>query len=48
VYWPEELALVSKFLTDEEFAELLERLVRVLPDGPFVDRGEVFGEPMRN
>jgi hypothetical protein len=42
VYWPEGLALISEFLTDEEFAELLGRLVRVLPDGPLMDWREVF------
>jgi hypothetical protein len=29
--------IIREFLTNEEFAELLRRLVRVLPDGPLVD-----------
>jgi hypothetical protein len=41
LYWPDELALIWEFLTDEEFAELLSRLV-MLPDGPLVDWREVF------
>jgi hypothetical protein len=48
VYWPEELALISEFLTDEEFAELLGRLVHLLPDGPLVDWREVFEQPSEN
>jgi hypothetical protein len=36
IYWPEELALIHEFLTDVEFAELLGRLVLMLPDGPLV------------
>ncbi len=34
--------MIREFLTDEEFAELLGRLVLVLPDGPLVDGREVF------
>jgi hypothetical protein len=41
--WPEEMVLIREFLTDEEFAELLHRLVLVLPDGPFVEWRQAFG-----
>ncbi len=38
-----------QFLTDEEFAELLRRLMLVLPDGPLVDWREAFrSEPSKN
>jgi hypothetical protein len=30
IYWPEKLEIVSQFLTDAEFAELLGRLVLLL------------------
>jgi hypothetical protein len=40
--------LIREFLTDEEFAGLLGRLVRMLPDGPLVDWREVFSEPSDN
>jgi hypothetical protein len=42
IYWPEELVLISEFLADEEFEQLLGRLVLLLPDGPLVDWREVF------
>jgi hypothetical protein len=42
LYWPEELVLIREFLTDEEFEQLLRRLVFVLPDGPLVEWREVF------
>jgi hypothetical protein len=48
LYWPEELEVISEFLTDEEFTELLGRLVLVMPDGPLVDWREVFEEPSEN
>jgi hypothetical protein len=48
LYWPDELALIREFLRDEEFAELLHRLMLVLPDGPLVDRLEVFERPSEN
>jgi hypothetical protein len=40
IYWHEGLALIHEFLTDEELARLLGRVV--LPDGPLVDWREVF------
>jgi hypothetical protein len=44
LYWPEELALIREFLSDVEFAELLSRLVRALPDGPLVEWREVVSQ----
>ncbi len=35
--WPEHLPLIRELLTDEEYAELLRRTVRVLPNGPLLD-----------
>jgi hypothetical protein len=48
LYWPEELVLIREFLTDEQFTELLGRLVLMLPDGPLVDWREVFEQPSEN
>ena len=42
--WPEHLPLIRELLTDEEYAELLRRLVQVLPNGPLLDYRQVFGE----
>ena len=35
--WPDDLPLIRDLLTDEEYAELLRRMVRVLPNGPLLD-----------
>ncbi len=35
--WPDGLPLIRKLLTDEEYAELLRRMVQVLPNGPLLD-----------
>ena len=32
--WPEDLPLSRELLTDEEYAELLKRMVQVVPHGP--------------
>ncbi len=42
--WPEDLPLIRELLTDEEYAELLRRMVHVLPNGPLLDYRQVFGE----
>ncbi len=52
--WPrppirrEHLPLIRALLTQEEYDELLRRLVHVLPDGPLVDHRQVFTESGRN
>ena len=33
-----DLPLIRELLTDEEYAELLRRMVQVLPNGPLLDR----------
>ena len=35
--WPEHLPLIRDLLTDEEYAELLRRMVHVLPNCPLLD-----------
>ena len=37
-----------ELLTDEEYAELLRRMVQVLPNGPLLDYPQAFGEPSKN
>jgi hypothetical protein len=44
----EDLPLIRQLLTEEEYALLLRRLVRVMPDGPLLDPKQVFGEPGKN
>ena len=39
--------MIGFLLTDEEHAELLRRLVQVLPNGPLLDYKQAFGEPAR-
>ncbi len=36
--------LIREVPTDEEYAELLRRLVQVLPNGPLLDYPQAFGE----
>ena len=35
-YWPDDLPLIRQLLTDEQYAELLRRMVHVY--GPLLDR----------
>ena len=35
--WPEGLPLIREPLTDDEYAELLRRMIQVLPNGPLLD-----------
>ena len=35
--WPEDLPLIRELLSDGEYAELLRRMVQVLPNGPLLD-----------
>ena len=35
--WAEDLPLIRELLTNEEYAELLKRMVQVLPNGPLLD-----------
>ncbi len=42
--WPEDLPLIRELLTDEEYADLLGRMVQVLPNGPLQDYSQAFGE----
>ncbi|MEE9293516.1 MAG: hypothetical protein V3W34_00925 [Phycisphaerae bacterium] len=42
--WPEDLPLLRELLTEEEYAELLRRMVRVLPNGPLLDYWQAFGD----
>ena len=44
--WPEDLPLIRELLTDEEYAELLRRMV--LPNGPLLGYRQAFGEPCKN
>ena len=46
--WPDDLPLIRKLLTPEEYAELLRRMVQVLPNGPLLDYRQAFGEPSKN
>ncbi len=46
--WPEDLPLVRELLTEEEYAELLRRMVQVLPNGPLLEYRQAFGEPSKN
>ena len=46
--WPEDLPLIRELLTDEEYAELLRRMVQVLPNGPLLDYKQAFGEQSEN
>ena len=43
-----DLPLIRELLTDEEHAELLRRMVQVLPNGPLLDYTQAFGEPSKN
>ncbi len=40
--WPEDLPLIRELLTDEEYAELLRRMVQVVPNGPLLDYPQAF------
>ncbi len=42
--WPEDLPLIHELLSDEECAELLRRMVQVLPHGPLLDYRQAFAE----
>ncbi len=42
--WPEDLPLIRELPSDEEYAELLRRMVQVLPNGPLLDYKQAFGE----
>ncbi len=42
--WPGDLPLIRELLTDEEYAELLRRMVQVVPNGPLLDYPQAFGE----
>ncbi len=46
--WPENLPLIRELLTEEQYAELLRRMVRVLPNGPLLDYKRAVGEPSKN
>ncbi len=46
--WPEDLSLIRELLTDEEYAELLRRMVQVLQNGPLLDYKQAFGEASEN
>lgn len=52
--WPkppircEDLPLIRALLTTEDYADLVRRLVRVLPDGPLVDHQQAFARPSGN
>ena len=41
--WPEDLPLIRELLTDDEYAELLRRMVQVC--GPLLGYPRAFGEP---
>ena len=43
---PKDLPLIRELLTDEEYAELLRRMVQV--NGPLLDYKQAFGEPGKN
>ncbi len=43
--WPEDLPLIRELLADEEYAELLKRMVHVLPNSPLLDYSQAFAEP---
>ena len=45
---PEDLPLIRELLIDEEYAELLRRMVQVLPNGPLLDYRQPCGEPSKN
>ena len=36
--WSEDLPPIRELLTEEEFEELLRRMVQVVPNGPLLDR----------
>lgn len=42
--WPEDLPLIREQLIEEEYAELLRRMVQVLPNGALLDYLQAFGE----
>ena len=42
------MPLLRELLADEEYAELLRRMVQVVADGPLLDYPQAFGEPSRN
>ncbi len=43
-----DLPLIRELLSDEEYAELLRRMVQVLPNGPLLDYKQASGEPSKN
>ena len=45
---PEDLSLICELLTEEEFAELLRRLVQVLPNCPLLDYRQGLHAPSRS
>ncbi len=42
------MPLIRELLTDQEYAELLRRMVPVLPNGPLLDYKQALGEPSKN
>ena len=46
--WSEDLTLIRELLTEEEYAELLRRMIQVLPHGPLLDYRQAFGESSEN
>ncbi len=42
------MPLIRQLLSDEEYAELLRRMVPVVPNGPLLDYPQAFGEPSEN
>ena len=46
--WPEDLPLIRQLLTEEEYEDLLRRLIHCLPDGPLVDQWQAFGKLNEN
>ncbi len=45
---PEDLPLIRELLTEDEYAELLRKMVQVVPNGPLLDYRQAFGEPSTN
>ncbi len=39
---------IRELLTDEAYAELLRRMVQVVPNGPLLDSKQAFGKPSKN
>jgi hypothetical protein len=46
--WPEHPPEIRELPSEEEFADLVRRLIHVLPDGPLLDHEKVFGKPSEN